>query len=161
MQSWAESPHLLPDYEDLKCVRQNAWPGPGLLCSRSRRRAKFCANGIDHVRLGIKLHRTCAASGGNALDDAVLVGRVLVDNDQRAFSTRSKRKLSIRIEAVGVHAISDRQCSDYLARVGVYDGHHFVVATCKEPAVGDVHGEATRAFARGERPNRLNLQPLG
>ena len=118
-----------------------------------RARAELCGNCVDFVSFGIERHRTGAFLRGDIFYYAEFVGRVFVDDGERAaFAIRGKDEAGGGIESVCVDAIADCRRGDHFTGVGVDDSDHFIVAASEEAVICDVNREAGRFLAWGERP---------
>ncbi len=102
--------------------------------------------------LEVQAHGTRASFGRNIFDNREFVRRIFVDDRKVAIAAGSERVSRRGIKSAGIRAFADGRSGHDLAGIRVHHGHHFFVADGKEAAIGDVHGQPGRRFARRKRP---------
>src|SRR2546423_946181 len=122
---------------------------------------EFAGHEIDAVAALVDRQRPRSAPRRYVGDHVERVGTVLVHHRQRAVAVGREREPGGGVERRAVHARSDRERRDQLARRRIRDRHDLVAADAEQAVVRAIDGQAGRGFARRERPAACDAQGPG
>src|SRR5690242_7760772 len=101
---------------------------------------------------GVQPHIARTLRSVEALDDAIMVRRILMDHGERAIRIRGERIAVEGVEPGAVDTLADRNRGHHLARLIIGYRHDPAAASTEEPAVGRIDGHGDRLPAGSRRP---------